>query len=151
MLSVDDFYLSHEDQLRLTAVHPDNPLVHHRGQPSTHDLDLAASVLSSLRARHETRIPSYDKSAFNGQGDRVPQDKWSNVNADGQLPVDVVIFEGWCVGFRALDDAHLTACWSKAVRARHENDGYRGRLGYNRLEDVRFVNEALKAYDVLTK
>lgn len=151
MLSIDDFYLSHEDQLRLAAAHPDDPLVQHRGQPSTHDLDLAASVLASLRARRETRIPSYDKSAFDGQGDRVPECKWVTVNGNGQTPIDVVILEGWCLGFRALDEAHLTAYWTKAMEARDEDPGYRGRLGYNRLEDVRFVNDALKEYDVITK
>lgn len=151
MLSIDDFYLSHEDQLKLAAAHSDNPLVQHRGQPSTHDLDLAGSVLTSFRIRRETRIPSYDKSSFDGQGDRVQQDKWVKWNGNGQPPVDVVILEGWCVGFRAVDDAQLTARWNEALKARGQDPGYRGRLGYNSLENVQFVNEALKAYDILTK
>lgn len=151
VISIDDFYLAHADQVRLAATHSDNPLVQHRGQPSTHDLDLAISVLSSLRVRREVAIPSYDKSAFDGQGDRVPQDEWIQLNRDGQPPIDVIIIEGWCLGFRALDDAGLTAKWEDARKARNQDQGYCGRLGHNRLDDVRFVNEALKGYDAITK
>ncbi|KAI4232803.1 MAG: hypothetical protein L6R40_007295 [Gallowayella cf. fulva] len=150
VLSIDDFYLSHEDQLRLAAEHPCNPLVQHRGQPSTHDLPLARSVVASLRAGHETSIPSYDKSAFNGQGDRKTQAQWAKVNANSQQPVELVVLEGWCLGFRALDDAHVTACWTHAANRCAQGSGYWGRLGHNRLEDVHFINRALRAYDVLT-
>ena len=33
VLSIDDFYLTHADQLALAAAHPDNALVQHRGEP----------------------------------------------------------------------------------------------------------------------
>lgn len=33
MYSIDDFYLTHEDQVRLAASQPDNKLLQHRGQP----------------------------------------------------------------------------------------------------------------------
>ncbi|KAL8858453.1 MAG: hypothetical protein Q9178_004951 [Gyalolechia marmorata] len=150
VLSLDDFYLTYEDQVRLAAEYPDNPLLQHRGQPSTHDISLALSVHASLRAGQETSIPSYDKSAFSGKGDRKPQQQWAKVNKYGQRPVEVVILEGWCLGFRALSDAQLTARWMDAVRQCTRGPGYRGRLGHNRLEDVHFVNEALRGYDALT-
>ncbi|KAL8960745.1 MAG: hypothetical protein Q9193_002602 [Seirophora villosa] len=150
VLSIDDFYLAHQDQLKLATTQRNNPLVQHRGQPSTHDLDLAASVLSSFRAGSEVQIPIYDKSAFNGQGDRVPKDKWVKVSGGHDRSIDLVILEGWCLGFRALSDANLAACWKQAVKTREDNQEYRGRLGYNRLEDLRFVNEALREYDVIT-
>ncbi|KAL8775363.1 MAG: hypothetical protein Q9209_000371 [Squamulea sp. 1 TL-2023] len=150
VLSLDDFYLTHDDQVQLAVHHPKNPLVQHRGQPSTHDLPLALSVLASLRGGQETDIPSYDKSAFNGQGDRKPRDQWTQVNKNGQQPVRLVILEGWCLGFRALNDAQLTACWTDAVKQCTQGSHYRGRLGHNRLEDVLLINEALKGYDALT-
>ncbi|KAL9058215.1 MAG: hypothetical protein Q9206_002026 [Seirophora lacunosa] len=150
VLSIDDFYLAHQDQLNLATTQRNNPLVQHRGQPSTHDLDLAASVLSSLQARSDVQIPIYDKSAFNGQGDRVPKEKWVKISGGQDRSIDLVILEGWCLGFRALDDANLAACWKQAVETREDNQEYRGRLGYNRLEDLRFVNEALREYDVIT-
>ncbi|KAL8654851.1 MAG: hypothetical protein Q9226_003271 [Calogaya cf. arnoldii] len=151
-LSIDDFYLTHEDQVQLAANHPDNPLIQHRGQPSTHDLPLALSVVASLRAEQETSIPSYEKSAFDGKGDRKPQTQWTNVNKNGQQPVKLVVLEGWCVGFRALDDdAQLTALWMDAVEQSTQGNSYRGRLGHNRLEDLHFINAALKGYDPLTE
>ncbi|KAI4103599.1 MAG: hypothetical protein L6R37_003745 [Teloschistes peruensis] len=137
VLSIDDFYLSNADQTRLATSHPDNPLVQHRGQPSTHDLDLATSTLASLRADLETSIPSYDKSAFDGKGDRVPQSQWVRVNEKKHQQVRLVILEGWCLGFRSLDNSSLRTAWEKAVEARVKGAGYLGRLGHNRLEDVR--------------
>ncbi|KAL8780633.1 MAG: hypothetical protein Q9194_000824 [Teloschistes cf. exilis] len=150
VLSIDDFYLSNADQTRLATDHPDNPLIQHRGQPSTHDLDLAISTLASLRVGHETSIPSYDKSAFDGKGDRVPLSQWVRVNEKMHQQVRLVILEGWCLGFRSLDNSSLRAAWEKAVEARVRGIGYLGRLGHNRLEDVRYLNEALKGYDVVT-
>ncbi len=63
----------------------------------------------------------------------------------------MVILEGWCIGFRALGEEELERRWRDAVREREEEgEGYRGRLGYSRFEDVRFINEALRGYDALT-
>lgn len=152
-LSLDDIYLTHADQQALAARHPDNPLVQHRGQPSTHDLTLGRAVFASLRANQPTAIPQYDKSAFQGQGDRVlPESRWETVNRDGEEKIRVVIFEGWCVGFRALDEDTLRARWQDAVRRKEDPaSGYDGRLGYVRFEDVKTVNDALREYDVLTE
>ncbi len=33
VLSIDDLYLKHEDQIALARNNPDNPLVQHRGEP----------------------------------------------------------------------------------------------------------------------
>ncbi|KAJ5389490.1 uncharacterized protein N7496_000558 [Penicillium cataractarum] len=148
-LSLDDIYLTHADQVALAQAHPTNPLLQHRGQPSTHDLALGEQVFASLAAERPTAIPQYDKSAFAGQGDRVPQSQWEVVNSDGQKKVKVVIFEGWCVGFRAWDDETLRAKWEDAVRQKETGD-YQGRLGHVKFEDVKTVNDALKQYDALT-
>ena len=149
MLSIDDFYLTHDLQSELAASHPSNPLIQHRGQPSTHDLPLALSILSDLRKRKRTKIPSYDKSAYGGQGDMVSEEKWVEVNRDHERETEVVIFEGWCVGFRALPKEELVREWEGAVGERKKG-AYVGRLGWNKLEDVDFVNEALRGYDQLT-
>ncbi|KAF3386513.1 putative kinase mug58 [Penicillium rolfsii] len=148
-LSLDDIYLTHADQVALAQAHPTNPLLQHRGQPSTHDLALGERVFASLAAEQPTAIPQYDKSAFAGQGDRVPQSQWEVVNAEGQKKVKVVIFEGWCVGFRAWDDQTLRAKWEDAVRQKESGD-YQGRLGHVQFEDVKTVNDALRQYDALT-
>ncbi|EED18679.1 conserved hypothetical protein [Talaromyces stipitatus ATCC 10500] len=150
-LSLDDIYLTHVDQVALANSHPDNPLVQHRGQPSTHDLTLGRKVFDSLRANQPTAIPQYDKSAFAGQGDRVPESQWEAVNKDGGEKIKAVIFEGWCVGFRPLDDETLRRKWEDAVKKREDpTSNYDGRLGFVKFEDVKAINDALKEYDVLT-
>ncbi|KAE8153742.1 P-loop containing nucleoside triphosphate hydrolase protein [Aspergillus avenaceus] len=148
-LSLDDLYLSHAQQEHLAKSNPTNPLLQHRGQPATHDLPLAKEVFDSLRAGRPTAIPQYDKSAFGGQGDRVPPSRWETVNEAGQAPIQVIIFEGWCVGFRAWDDAVLRQKWEAAVRSREQGE-YNGRLGHVTYEDVKAVNDALRGYDRIT-
>ena len=149
VLSIDELYLTHNLLLELAASHPSNPLSQHRGQPSTHDLRLALSIFSDLRQGEATKIPRYDKSAYGGQGDRVRKDEWLDINRDKRQKTEVVIFEGWCVGFRALRKDKLIREWEDAVRERQEGN-YIGRLGWHRLEDVEYVNEALREYDQLT-
>lgn len=63
----------------------------------------------------------------------------------------VIIFEGWCVGFRALSREQLREKWEKAVQEKESGKGYDGRLGFMKFEDVEAVNEALKGYDSLTE
>lgn len=132
---------------------PNNPLVQHRGQPSTHDVQLGSELFDALSARKSgLKIPSYDKSAFSGSGDRRPESEWATVNAHGEPTVEVVILEGWCVGFRALSEEELVSRWKAAEHEFETNpDAYNGQLGRVGLESVRFVNETLKEYDVLTE
>jgi D-glycerate 3-kinase len=149
VLSADDLYLTHEDQVKLAQANPDNPLLQHRGQPSTHDLPLGVEVFSSLRAYRPTKIPEYNKAAFNGHGDRVPSSEWQEVN-QGDKKIKVLLYEGWCVGFRPLDDDTLLQTWENAVKQK-EAGQYIGRLGYNKLEDVKAINEALRSYNNITE
>ena len=150
MLSIDDFYLAHDDQAQLASEHPTNPLIQHRGQPSTHDLPLALSVLSALQRGIEVRVPYYDKSAFSGQGDRASPEYWRTLNGKAQKRVEVVLFEGWCVGFRALKDEELVNIWQSAFQQRNDKN-YRGRLGHSKFYDIQYINDALRSYDQITK
>ncbi|MCJ1390012.1 hypothetical protein MMC18_002870 [Xylographa bjoerkii] len=149
VLSVDDLYLPHESQQQLAKTHPLNPLIQHRGQPSTHDVMLGVCVLSSLRAGKPTKIPQYDKSKFSGQGDRIDETEWETVNKKDDKKICVVILEGWCVGFRALGKDDVQRKWEGA-KAKLAVSNYEGRLAYNRLEDLIFVDQALTQYDALT-
>lgn len=47
------------------------------------------------QSQDEILIPRYDKSAYGGKGDRAPKDQWQKV----QGPLDLVIVEGWMLGF----------------------------------------------------
>ncbi|KAJ9637023.1 hypothetical protein H2204_004946 [Knufia peltigerae] len=155
VFSLDDLYLTHADQVALAQSHPNNPLLQHRGQPSTHDVPLALSVFASLKANQPTKIPQYNKAAFAGQGDRVPEEEWEVVNGggDGSSPVQVVLFEGWSVGFRPLSESALRSKHAAAVAALEKStpsNPYTGRLGHNTLASVTAINDALKSYDQLT-
>ena len=149
VLSIDDLYLTHKAQSELAAAHPTNPLVQHRGQPSTHDLALAITIFSDLRNKRETSIPHYEKSMHNGKGDRAAENDWNFANAKGQPKTEVVLFEGWCVGFRALARSMLQSKWENARRLK-EAGNYRGMLGLNEFASICFVNDALKHYDQIT-
>jgi len=84
----------------------------------------------------------------------VPVEKWELVNdvTRGQEKAEVVIFEGWCVGFRSRPEQEVRMLWEDATRRRKDEGGiYEGRLGYVALEDVKVVNEALKEYDIFTE
>jgi len=103
-LSIDDFYLTRREQEALARAFPENPLLGSRGNPGTHDISLALQVLNEVVAapypgeHAEVAVPRYDKSAFQGLGDRAPPEQWPLVSR----PVDVVFLEGWCLGFRPL-------------------------------------------------
>ena len=91
VLSLDDLYLSRSARSELaTAVHP---LLRTRGPPGTHDLDLGHAVFDQFQQSGPVPLPRFSKA----QDDPVPRADWPTV----QGPVDVVLFEGWCVGAQA--------------------------------------------------
>jgi D-glycerate 3-kinase len=103
---------------------------------------LAAQLFSALQEGRETKIPQYDKSAYSGHGDRVPSLQWQSVNGPSEPRGEVIIFEGWSVGFRALPDEEVHA---KQVRPGTTT------LHKHRLEDLQFINEKLKEYEVINR
>jgi len=106
-MSLDDFYLTHADQLAVKESNSGNRLLELRGNPGTHDMSLALRTVESLRdgeSHDEHAIPRYDKSCFGGKGDRFPADQWSRLVGTP----DVVLFEAWCFGFSAVDESELT-------------------------------------------
>ncbi|KAK1836927.1 P-loop containing nucleoside triphosphate hydrolase protein [Podospora conica] len=139
VVSIDDFYLTHADQLALAAAHPDNALVQYRGEPGTHDIPLLTTFLASLLTPtpDPIPIPSYSKPLHSGLGDRLPPSQWPVLSA----PPACLLIEGWLVGFRALSPEQVEALWrDPSSRTLHKH----------KLEHLLFVNECLRGYDVLT-
>ncbi|CDR37726.1 CYFA0S01e15874g1_1 [Cyberlindnera fabianii] len=98
--STDDIYLTHKDQVKVVKEYPKNVLLKGRGLPGTHDVNLGYQLLADLDNRKSGfSIPRYDKSAFNGEGDRAPEEEWEKV----EKPADIVVFEGWFNGFTPFD------------------------------------------------
>jgi D-glycerate 3-kinase len=105
-VSIDDFYLTHAEQRALAAAHPGNPTLLYRGYPGTHDVALGARVIDALASCPDGRsilVPGYDKSAHAGRGDRAPEALWRRATG----PLDVVVVEGWMVGFAPVDERTL--------------------------------------------
>lgn len=103
-------------------------------------MELAVSVFDALLSGSSTAIPKYDKAAFSGQGDRLPESQWERVDVSGNPPVDVVILEGWSVGFRALESDQVAVKWEAPSRTLHKH----------KLEHLRLINDRLKAYASIT-
>eukprot|EP00921_Rhytidocystis_pertsovi_P014143 GHVQ01023048.1.p1 GENE.GHVQ01023048.1~~GHVQ01023048.1.p1 ORF type:complete len:429 (-),score=51.07 GHVQ01023048.1:959-2062(-) len=103
-VSLDDFYLPH-DELRILS--PDNPLLHMRGNPGTHDVSMLCRCMQQLKDGVElcVRLPGYDKAARQGQGDRSDAYKEVHVKDIGS---GVVLLEGWMMGFRSISDDEVT-------------------------------------------
>lgn len=114
-ISIDDFYLTRGEQVQLAAQHQTNPYLQQRGYPGTHDIRLGSRTLAALKAINSAQqpvaIPRYDKSAHDGEGDRMPVNEWQSVMA----PLDFVILEGWCVGFTPLPETDIQDAYLSEV------------------------------------
>ncbi len=122
ILGLDDLYLTRDERADLARrVHP---LLATRGPPGTHDTGLGERLIAALARAGEVATPRFDKA----RDDRAPPSAWPIVAG----PVDVVIFEGWCVGARPQDPEALAAPIND-LEARRDPDGVWRR----------FVNDAL--------
>lgn len=95
--SLDDIYLTHRE--RQTLAREVHPLLATRGVPGTHDVQLGMDTIDALAGRTGQRrvsVPLFDKSI----DDRAPREAWPDFRA----PVDILLFEGWCVGARPWED-----------------------------------------------
>ena len=90
-LSIDDIY--HTRAARCSLSKSLHPLFLTRGVPCTHDVSLGLEVLQGLKKLQSgdyLYIPKFDKAT----DDRAPQLDWTCKTG----PVDIIFFEGWCVG-----------------------------------------------------
>ena len=100
VLSIDDLYLQPEQrQLLADTIHP---MFKTRGVPGTHDVALGLELVAALRNQQpgeQVQLPRFDKAADR----RHPQSAWTPVKE----PLDILIFEGWCVGAKSQPEAEL--------------------------------------------
>lgn len=111
-LALDDLYLTLAEREALAStIHP---LLRTRGVPGTHDVALGRAILRDLLAGKATRIPQFSKAI----DDRLPPAQAHLVDS----PVDVILFEGWCVGAQAQPADDLAAAVND-LEAREDSDG----------------------------
>lgn len=111
-LSLDDLYLTKAERaFKAATVHP---LFATRGPPGTHDVFVGLHMIAKVLAGETPLLPRFDKAA----DDRAPVAQWQALRA----PVDVLLFEGWCVAARPQAEAEL-AVPVNALEAEEDGDG----------------------------
>lgn len=115
VLGLDDLYLTQAARHRLAAqIHP---LLATRGVPGTHDVTLGQNLLAFLLESHggaSLRIPHFIKAL----DDRAPPAQWRTISG----PVDLIVFEGWCVGTPAQVESLLQPALND-LEANEDADG----------------------------
>ncbi|TDL23020.1 P-loop containing nucleoside triphosphate hydrolase protein [Rickenella mellea] len=140
IVSIDDLYLPRDGLLDVAKSHPGNSLLVGRGQPGTHDIPLGTEILQNLKGinrpdSNSVGIPKFDKSLFDGFGDRV-----AGSTVIG--PVDLVIFEGWCVGFCPIEEEEVARRYELPVKGIEDSFDLRA---YKKA-DIMEVNSLLSQY-----
>lgn len=162
-LSLDDLYLDHPQLVALRDSNPGNALLRTRGQPGTHDEVLAQQFFQSLERQAEAGDqtesekgqvilwPAFDKSLIDGEGGRVPVSKWEVIPHD--QPLQVLVFEGWCLGFQPLSSDAVEGKWRAARLAKGSsniedtNQAISTQtLGDHQLEHLLLINDNLARY-----
>ena len=115
VVSIDDFYLRRAERQDLAAtVHP---LLLTRGVPGSHDVPLAEQTLAALltlKSGQSVDLPRFDKAC----DDRAQRIAWPRISG----PVDLIIFEGWCLGAAPCEESAL-ATPVNALEAEEDPDG----------------------------
>ena len=96
ILSLDDFYLPYQEMNKFLES-CNNKLYKFRGLAGTHDIKLLYDTLINLKNGIKTLVPIFDKSSYNGFGDRIG---YNEVNKK----IDIIILEGWMLGYKPIVD-----------------------------------------------
>lgn len=97
ILSLDDLYLP--GAARAALARDIHPLLRTRGVPLTHDVARGLQLIADMRAGRPVRMPRFDKA----MDEPEPYERWTTIAP----AIDVILFEGWCVGARPQADAAL--------------------------------------------
>ncbi|MEH6453485.1 MAG: P-loop NTPase fold protein [Psychromonas sp.] len=124
VLSLDDFYFSQQTRAQLAEqIHP---LLKTRGVPGTHDTNKIQQIFTQLTQSSGVQaLPRFNKAS----DDPYCSEQWPQIN----LPVDIVIFEGWCWGVQAQTQQDLVAPINKLEQQSDKHAVWRN-----------YVNQALK-------
>lgn len=122
--SIDDFYVPYMEQLKIASKNKGNNLLEYRGNPGTHDISLLCGTLDKIRSLNgpdspsEVRVVKYDKTKYNGRGDRAPFREAEHIRNG----LDVFLLEGWCLGFKAMDRRVDFVCEELKLVNKHLKD-----------------------------
>jgi len=144
VISLDDLYLPRGAQQKLEEEEGGwNRMLRGRGLPGTHDLELGVQVFESLSRINETkelRWPIYDKSAHGGLGDRAG---FSSLVLPPDQRLQLVIFEGWMLGFTPLDPRQLTNIYHRSLNLDPPSNSF---LTQFSIQELQAINRNLVPY-----
>ncbi len=124
IISIDDIYLTRTERVQLgNDVHP---LFETRGVPGTHDVNMGIDLIKNLKAHKKVALPVFDKST----DDRSPTDQWTTP----EQPVDIILFEGWCVGAIAQQEQSLITPFNQ-LEKNEDPDGIWRRFANQQLRE----------------
>lgn len=131
-ISLDDFYKTKQQRQQLAkTIHP---LLITRGVPGTHDIWLAMQWIRHLKYNKSSQFlqcPHFNKAI----DDRTAKKHWKQI----KKPIDIVLFEGWCLGARAESDQSLN-CAINLLEQEYDGEGIWRQ----------YINEQLKgSYQIL--
>jgi D-glycerate 3-kinase len=137
VVSLDDLYLGKASRMELSQT--SHPLFAVRGVPGTHDVKLGMQIMRALTGATQSRIriPVFAKSL----DDRLPEAEWREVDA----PVDVVLFEGWCVGVGPQPDPDLAEPINDLERRKDPDGTWRRKVNKRLAYDYRQLFAMLDA------
>ncbi|PNU03285.1 adenylyl-sulfate kinase [Novosphingobium guangzhouense] len=116
VLSLDDLYLGRNARAQLArSIHP---LFATRGVPGTHDTACGVALLDAVRAGNAVTLPRFDKGRDEPapEGEAVP------------AGLDLLLFEGWCVGARPQDAEALAVPVNALERDEDPEGVWRGQV-----------------------
>lgn len=93
IFSIDDFYKSYEERIKLAQEHKDNPFYQiPRGMPGTHKINTIKKTLENIKKSRKFNVPIFNKWEHNG---------WGEISTESKEIKDkqnIIFFEGWCLG-----------------------------------------------------
>lgn len=130
-ISLDDFYLLKSERQALAKT--THPLLATRGVPGTHDFMLAIQLLKQLKYAKsgEVELPVFDKGL---------DDRNNELRKCIELPVKIILFEGWCLGVEPQTPEKLIEPINSLERELDKDGTWRS-----------YVNKALADYADLFK
>jgi len=104
--SIDDFYKSARERIKIFNASRKNPFYKTRGLPGTHKTIVLRRALAAAKNGNAFLVPRFDKSLCGGKGDVAGRDI-----VRGRL--DFFVLEGWCVNMPCADPRDFLEILSK--------------------------------------
>ncbi|KAG0147893.1 hypothetical protein CROQUDRAFT_132202 [Cronartium quercuum f. sp. fusiforme G11] len=112
LLSLEDFYLTSQQQTIFESRYPNNVLLKEPGLPGTHDIELLQEILRSLEEINKLPLP---QTILIPRYDKLTKDRKELETIEFYNSIHIVILEGWMIGFKPLLKSDLKQIFQKRI------------------------------------